>query len=457
MLHVKVIILGATSMGECIARALSQKEYDVILVDSDQKHLTEIARELEISPLLLESHSPQFFLELAALKPDLLIAARDVDEMNLVSCALAKNSGILKTAALIQTSSYLNPSQIDLSRLFYVDHFLGEDVFLAHNLYKRLSHIDDLGFAHFAHGAVWMRTIKIPTSWKLKGKSLQELKWPETLVAGLIRRGNAVLFPRGSDCILPGDEVTLLGEAKIMGASLEELFNLPIKKAKSTLIAGGGESTLHLARLLLKQHVSVRIIEKNEERCRKLSELLPDAIILCEDSTDFDFLREEGIEQVDAFVANELDDAKNLLLGSIAVSLHCKKVIASTRKLELFPIFEKMGIHPVTSSRLEIINRILSILHQKTFLSIGSLSNDVAKIVELKIPSTSKWAGSSIAEISQHLPRESLVGVIENHGRVMIGKGDSILCPDDRVIALCSPHQLDQLRAVFGSSNVPLG
>jgi trk system potassium uptake protein len=184
--------------------------------------------------------------------------------------------------------------------------------------------------------------------------------------------------------------------------------------------------------------------------------LKKNASIFCEDSSNIDFLKEEGIEKVDAFVANEQDDAQNLLLGSIGVSLRSPKVIAASRRQELFPLFEKAGILPVTSSRLEIINRLLSILHQKTFLSIGSLSNDLAKIVELKIPSSSKWAGSSIAEISHHLPKESLLGVIENHGRVLIGRGDSILCPDDRIIALCSADHLDQLHTVFGRTNVPL-
>ena len=451
----KVIILGASSLAECAAKALSQEEHDVTLIDSNQGRLNEIARELEVSVLLLEAHSPAFYAKLAKLKPDLLFAATDSDEMNLVSCSLAKNTGILKTAALVHSDAYLLSSLLDVGRLFYVDHFLSEELLLAHDLYKRLSHLGDLGFAHFAHGAIWMRTIKIPGEWRFANRSLQELQWPSTLVAGLIRRGDQVLFPRGKDHIFPGDEVTLLGEARTM-STLETLLGLPISKTHSVLIAGSGESTIHLARLLIRQKVEVRIVDPSIEECRKLSEWLPEATILCADSSNIDFLRDEGIEQVDAFVANAPDDAQNLMLGSIAVSLRCPKVLAATRRPELFSLFEKANISPVISSRLEIVNRILSILHQKTFLSIGSLSNDLAKIVELKIPSSSKWAGSSIAEISHHLPSESLLGVIENRGRVLIGRGDSILCPDDRVIALCSPHQLDQLRTVFGAAHVSL-
>jgi trk system potassium uptake protein TrkA len=71
------------------------------------------------------------------------------------------------------------------------------------------------------------------------------------------------------------------------------------------------------------------------------------------------------------------------------------------------------------------------------------------KIVEFKMTSDSKIVGIPLADLRGFLPKESLIALIENRGRVMVGKGPRILAPGDTVIAITTPKSIKQLEKLF--------
>jgi trk system potassium uptake protein TrkA len=448
----KIVILGAGQTGSYAALVLSQEEHDVTLIDKDPKVLEQVSRETDVATLLASEMNSRFFSTLTEEKPDLFFAATGNDETNLVACALAKNLGFPKTVALIKSRGYLQFPKLDLARLFYVDQFIGAEMMAAQELFKILIHSGDIAFEHFAHGAVVMRTIQIPDRWDKGGEPIRDLNLPQGLIAGLIRRkmgeGEEILIPHGEDHLLPGDEVTLVGEAKVM-EKLHDLFSIPERRLKSVVIVGGSAVALHLSHFLLQQKVSVRIIEKSALRCHELADLLPEAIIINRDVQDPLVFVEEQVEASDALVSCTSDDGTNLLISSMAKHQGCPKSIALANNPTFIPILERSGVIPAMSARVNVANRLLSILHQETILSITSLSNDAAKIVELKVSPQSKLVGIPLANLN--LPKDFLIAVIENHGRVMVGHGKCILCPDDTVIALCAPHRIEHLQSLFSS------
>jgi trk system potassium uptake protein TrkA len=450
----KIVILGAGRVGSYLASVLSQEEHDIVLIDRSASVLEKVGREVDVATQLSSEISWRLFASLQEINPDVLIAATGDDETNLVACALAKNIGFPKTICLIKSRDYLECSRLDLARLFYVDHFIGAELLSAQDLFKLLIHAGDIAFEHFAHGAILMRTIQIPDHWDKGGTPIHSLHLPSGLIAGLIRRktpeGTKVLIPHGNDHILPGDEATLVGEANIMN-TLHHIFKIPEVKLKSVVLIGGSSIALHLAHFLIQQHVSLRIIEQNGDRCRELSERLPKATIIHRDGRDPDLFIEEQIDQVDALVSCTHDDGTNLLVASMAKQQGCPKTIALISDSAYIPIVEQAGVIPSLSARVNVANRIHSILHEETILSVASLSNDAAKIVELKVSPSSKFVGIPLSELSPHLPNDLLIAVIENRGRITIGQGHSVLCPDDRVISICNPHRLEQLQHFFSS------
>lgn len=291
-----------------------------------------------------------------------------------------------------------------------------------------------------------MRTISIPERWDQGGSFIRDLDLPETLIAGLIRRktadGEKIIFPHGDDHILPGDELTVVGEAKIMHR-LHELFHFPEFRVRSIVLFGGTAVAEHLAYFLAHQHVFVRIVEADEKRCEELAKRLPHATIINRDGSDPQLFHSERIQDADAIVSCTPNDGANFLIASLGKELGCKKAIALISDANYSPLLKKAGILPALSAQINVANRILSIVHQETILSVASLCQDQAKIVELKISPSSSLLGIPLSDLK--LPNDLLIAVIESRGKVMIGRGNRILSPDDTVIAICPPHQIPQL------------
>ncbi len=445
-----VVILGAGKIGSYVASTLAEEQHNVILIDEDEKALERVSRESDVATIHASAPSWKLFEELIEQKPYLFFAATGDDETNLVSCSIAKNLGFPKTIARVQAREYLNPLRLDFGRLFFVDYFIGPEVLAAQDLCKVLVHSGDLAVEHFAHGAIQMRTIQIPDLWDKGGIPIAQLTLPDDLIAGLIRRkmatGETVLIPHGNDHILPGDEVTMVGEAKVMHR-LHEIFNSAETRTRSVILVGGSPIAVHLAHYLCGQKIHVRIIEKNEARCEKLASLLPQATIINRDGRDPQLLRSERVQDADAFVSCTHFDETNLMIAALAKEIGCQKSIAQITNGQIIPILEKVGVLPVLSPRVNVANRILSILDEETTLSVASLCCDSAKIVEMRVSPSSKAVGIPLAQLD--LPKGLLIAVIERQGRVMIGKGNRVLYPEDIVIAICHPVQIPQLQQLF--------
>ena len=445
-----VVILGAGKIGSYVACTLSEEGHHVILIDRDEKALQRVGMESDVATVQATAPSWKIFEDLIEQKPDLFFAATGIDETNLVSCSIAKNLGFPKTIARVQAREYLNNSHLDFGRLFFVDYFIGPEVLAAQDLCKVLMHSKDLAVEHFAHGAIQMRTIRIPEQWDKGGLLISELNLPNELIAGLIRRkttsGETVLVPHGSDHILQGDELTVVGEAKTMHR-LHEFFHSSKTSTRSVVLVGGSPLAVHLTHYLTQQKIHVRLIEKNLDRCEELASLLPQATIIHRDGRDPQLLRSEKVQDADAFVSCTHFDETNLMIAALAKEIGCPKSIAQITNGQILPILEKVGVLPSLSPRVHVANRILSILDEETTLSVASLSCDAAKIVEMRVSPSSKVVGIPLSELN--LPKGLLIAVIERQGRVIIGRGNRVLCPEDIVIAICHPIQIPQLQQLF--------
>ncbi len=445
-----IVILGAGKTGSYVASVLSEEEHNVVLIDKDAKVLEKVGREIDVATLHAHAPSWNLFESLIENGPDLFFAATGNDETNLVACSIAKNLGFPKTVARVQARNYLNHSRLDFSRLFFVDYFIGPEVLAAQDLFKVLVHSGDVAAEHFAHGAIQMRTIVIPDHWDQGGSPIRELRLPEELIVGLIRRklqeGDKILVPNGNDHILPGDEVTVVGESKIIH-KLHEIFHSPEHQVRSIILVGGTPIAVHLTHFLTQQRIAVRIIESSSARCEELSELLPSATIINRDGKDLQILLSERVQDVDALVSCSNSDETNMLVAALAKQGGCKKAIALITDDSYTPILEKIGVLPALSAHVNVANRLLSILHEETILSIASLSKTQAKIVELKVSPSSRLVGIPLSDLN--LPKDLLIAVIENQGRVMVGRGNRILCAEDIVIAICHPQQIPQLQQLF--------
>lgn len=454
-----IVILGAGEIGSYLAKTLAEEQHNVTLIDKDPIILEKISQKTDIATLCGYGTRWKVLDTLIENEPDLFVATTGDDETNLVTCAIAKNLGYPRTVARIKELGFLARSRLDFGRLFYVDHFIGAEILAANDILKSILNPEDLAIENFAHGAIQMRTIVVSEKWQKINQPLSSLELPEEMIIGLIKRKKVdpkhpekfteeIIFPHGTDQIHLGDEITVLGETKFMH-EIHNFFKIEQKKAKSVVIVGGTPVGVRLAHILELRHVHVKIIEKDENRCREIADILPKSTVINEDGTNIQFLASEQIQDVDAFVTCTSRDEENFLISTIAKYMGCQKVISLLSNINFVPIFKSHDIQYSLSERVNIANRILSILHEQKIVSIASLYENRAKVLEIKVSEECELVGIPLSDLSSKLPKNLIISAIENRGRVMIGKGHRIISPGDTLIINASPDVLPLLQNIF--------
>ena len=455
-----IIICGAGNIGLHVAAALSKQEHSVVLIDRDERVLEHAARNIDVGTRQGSATDWQLLEELMELSPDLFLSLTNEDEANLVACSIAKNLGIPETLSRVREDRYLNSMRLDFGRLFAVDHFLCPELLVAQRIFNRILYTDAVRTESFSHGAVQMRTMRVPTNWRRSEKTLRELSLPKGVMVGLIRRplqaqqrGAAptaykTLFPHGDDNLLVGDEVTFIGETNSI-LDLHVMFGTTRRAVKSVVIAGGSLTALHLAKILVARRIDVHIIEKNFERCALLAEQLPEARITHHDATDLSFLQSEKIGNADVFVSCTGKDETDLLAALLAKQCGTDKVLMCIADPSYAPILEEMGIGHAISHRAAALDMVLAITREEAVTSMVTLPDADAEIAEIKVSMDSSIAGIPLRELGPHLPEDFLIAVIQNRGRVMIANGDRILCPGDTAVVISTPKNISEINTLF--------
>lgn len=457
---INIVIVGAGDIGRYIASMLSKEQHNIILIDKDGKKLEEAAMNMDVGIKQGSGTDWQLLDDLLELSPELFIALTNDDETNLVACSMAKHLGYPRTIARVRDNRYLNRTRLDFARIFDVDYFIGPELLVANDILKYMISPGSLMVESFAHGAVQLRTIAVPSKWRKYDKPLSQLNLPPGLMVGLIRRdidskhgsmpalAKQVIFPHGNDSILPGDEVTFIGETDLI-SEIHHFFGIPQKAAQSVCIVGGSITAVNLAKLLEHRNIDVCIIDKSFDKCAALAEQLPHCTIMHHDATDFEFLKSEKIGRWDVFATCTSHDEVNLLAGLLGKEAGCEDVIVMLSNTSYVPLVGQLGLNHTVSPRISAANHILSQILSGRVTSLVSVYDNEAEIIEINVSAYSKVVGIPLAELGPLLPKDFLIAMIQNRGRIMIANGNRIISPGDTVIVITHPKHVQELEKIF--------
>lgn len=447
-----IVIIGAGSIGRYAAALLSNENHNVTVIDQDKPKLDELASSADVATRKGSGSDWMLLDELLESKPDLLLALTNNDETNLVACSLGKQLGYPFTIARVHDSRYLTRSRLDFGRAFGIDIFVCPELLAANEVLKYIKSEGAEKTEFFAHGAVEMHTLQVPQEGDLVERPLCKMKLPSGVMLGLIYRPNhkegEVIFPHGTDRLCPGDKATFIGEAEAI-KQLRLNMRIPPVRFQSVVIAGGTTTAFHLAKLLEGEGRSVRLIEKNEARAAKLAELLPATTILHHEACDIDFLRKEKINHADLFVAATRHDEVNFMAASLAKEAECKNVMMILSEEERLPLLQKMGIVHAVSPVISATNMILSRVTTGSINTLVSLYGHRAEVIEATVSPGSKIVGIPLSDLGPCLPKDFLLCIIQNRGRIMVANGSRVLSPGDNVIVISHPKAMNQLEEWF--------
>lgn len=449
-----VVIAGAGEVGRHIASLLSEQDHNVILIDINEKKLEQATTDIDVAFREGSATDWQLLDDLQEFSPDFFLAMTNDDETNLVACSIAKQLGYPRTIARVRDNRFLSRTRLDFARLFHVDHFIGPELIVAYDILRYLLSPGSLAIEMFAHGAVQLLTVVIPEKWPRAKIPLSDLKIPDGIIIALIRRQEEgtteprVIFPHGNDLILPGDEVTIIGETEVLSKT-SAYFGKTQRMVDNVVIVGGSITALNLAKHLEHRGINIRIIEKNYDRCCWLADQLPKCTIIHRDAADVDFLRSEKIGNTDLLVVCTSNDELNLLVALLGKEVGCKDAVVLLTNATYGSMLAKLGINFTASPRLSAANYIVSLLTSGLVSSLVSLYEDAAEIMEINVSPDSKAIGVPLSELGPLLPKDLLIAAILSHGRVMIAKGNSTISAGDTVIAVTHPKHVHELERLF--------
>ena len=199
----KVLIVGGGKIGFYLAKSLIEHDHETVLVERNKELCKRAANELDI-PVINGDGSSIEILELAECgETDVFVAVTGFDEVNLVSCQLAKTCfNVKKTIARVNNPKNKNIMAklgIDIP-MSTTDHIAG---LINHEVDSPIiKHLLDT-----AGGDISINEFTISAKFKAKGRKLSEMNLPENFVISLIDRGGTVIIPKGNTELFPGDKI----------------------------------------------------------------------------------------------------------------------------------------------------------------------------------------------------------------------------------------------------------
>ena len=444
----RIVVAGAGKLGSSVAELLADDEFDVVVIENDPKRKDVVQNSLDVLVIEGNACSPTTFRDPDIRNADVLIACTDSDEVNMITCMMAKKNGVKHTVARIRNVDYAINSPEMLNSEMKVDLILNPERITAAEIDHILMTPSALNVDDFADGKVRMFEAKLKENSPYANIPLKNLKIPNDILVAMLFRKHKMIIPRGNDVLLPGDNVYFVGKQEAI-LVFEQQFTNTYEKLEKALIIGAGRTGRFLAPMLEKQGLMVKVIEKNKERCQMLASMLENGLVLCGDGTDIDLLTEEGVAEADVVVCITEDDKLNLLLALLAKHLGAKKTIVRVTRNEYIELMEKVGVDVVLSSRLLSAGEVLRFVRKGGIVSVSLLEGAQAEALEIIVGAGSEVEGKALRNIT--LPQECLVCAIVHENEAIIPNGDTVLHANDRIILFAKSELVKSTVPMFES------
>lgn len=449
----KIIIIGCGQVGFALAEELSHEAHEVTIIDSSASRLQEAAEELDVMLVVGNGSSISTLKEAGIEQTDLLIAVTNSDELNLLCCLIAKKQKNCHTVARVINPVY--NKELDLIKeSFGLSMIINPEMAAASEISRLLRFPSAIKIDTFAKGKVELLKFRNLPEFHLDGIMIAELPKKvkyDFLVAG-VERADKAYIPNGDFVLRDGDLVSIIASPKNAALFFSHI-GLKTNQVKSCMIVGGGTIAIYLARLLLEMKVRVVIIEKSLEKCEKLTQALPEAVIIHGDGTNKRLLMEENLENVESFVSLTNMDEENILLALFAKEHTKAKLVTKVKRMSFDSIISQLNLGSVIYPKHLTSDYILQYIRAAQN-SIGSnvetlyqILENKAEALEFVIREKSPVVGIPLKDLK--LKSNLLVGCINRKGTIMIPRGNDSMLVGDTVIVVTTQKGLGDIRDIL--------
>ncbi len=442
----RIVVLGAGTVGTWIADLLCQHRHSVTVVDVDPEHTGRINEDLDVRAVTGSASECSVLFQADVLGSDICLAVTGVDEVNLVAASMAKAMGARRSIARVFGPVFRDRSTFDYERHFRVDRLLSLEHLSALELARGIRDPGSLAVELLADGKLQVLEINLRTTTSAIGPPLKDLALPSGVRIGTIYRGDKIWIARAEDQLQLDDRITLIGRREDID-KIKDRFQRKADSRQSVFIAGGGETGYHLASSLTDRRYSVTLMETDTHRCEFLANSLPHITVVQADATRRAVLEEERVGQADVFAACTGDDENNIMACVEAKELGTKRIMAIVQRPDYANIVGKLGIDLAVSPRDVMAKQILGFLNLGPVISRIPLPGERIGVYELEV---NEGAPATRFELSSlQLPPACLLVAVMRHDFVRVPGANDRLQPGDHVITLVEEAAADAMLEWF--------
>lgn len=450
----KIVIVGCGKIGSAIIASLVKEGHDIVAVDRNQTFVNNITNIYDVMGLCGNGADSDILKEAGVETAELFVAVTGSDELNMLSCFLARKLGAKNTIARIRDHEYNDQSLGFLKENLELSMAINPELLTAKELFNILKFPSAVKIETFSRGNLEMIEFRLKPDSVLDGMTLMEMrdKHKAKVLVCYVQRDDEIFIPDGNFALKSGDRIGLTASQNELEKFFRSLGTFK-KRAKNVMIMGGSRTALYLAEMLTRIGSSVKIIEINADVCEQLSDALPEAVIIHGDGAQQELLLEEGIDSLDAFVALTGMDEENILISIFAASKNVPNVISKVNRDALDRMAQNLGLDCIVSPHKIIANVAMSFARALQN-SLGSnietlyqLADGKAEALEFNVKSDSKVINIPLKALQ--LKQSVLIAGILRGQKTIIPAGDDMILEGDNVIIIAAEHRLQDLDGIL--------
>lgn len=443
-----IIIAGAGEVGFHVAKMLSHEDHDIVLIDLEGERLSYAESHIDVRTLKGNSLSIQLLEDAGVRKADLLISATSSEATNITTALIGKHLGAARTIVRISNPEFqLDKEKLDMAQMGIDSMVFPED--LAAKEIKRLIDRSTLTDAfEFGQGKLALTGLVLEDRASLVGQNLIEaVKTNPALqfTAVAIQRSGRTLIPRGDTSFQAGDHAYFISKPDcvddVMRMAGKEAF-----KIRNIMILGGGLIGREFAKLVSGAY-QVKLIDANRDKCFALADELSHVMVIHGDGSNVELLQEEGIEDMDAFVAVTGDSETNIISCLVAKTHGVKRTIALVENIDYISLSQNIGIDTLINKKVITINNIFRHVREGNVASLTSLHGVESEVLEFVVHGKCQIVDVPVKKIT--FPRGAIIAGVIRGEDSFIANGNTVIQDGDRVVVFSLPGAIHQVEKFF--------
>jgi trk system potassium uptake protein TrkA len=445
----KIVINGAGGVGHALAGILIDEKHDVTLVEISATRASAVQEDLDCQVLIGSGASAADLRRAGVGSAEIFVAATDRDEVNILSCFVARKLGCPLTVARVRDPALTEADpDVPLSELG-IDQVINPDQQAAREILRLLETPGATEVIPLVGGAIHVAGMRVGADSPLASLTLAQMgarpEWGACRVV-TIRRNDTTIVPAGGDTVEAGDEIFVIGKPADVETVTRRVSHSAQAKLERVMILGGNDIGQNLA-AMVQRRARVTLVDMSGAFAADAARRLPKTLVIAGDGQELDLLEREGLAEVDALVAVDDDEELNLITCLLAKRLGGPKTIARVERKNYRPLVKTIGVDATVSARLATVNAILKHIRYGDVKDVARMRSIPAEAIEMQPGPRSKVLDKPLSAL--RFPHGAMVGAIVRPEGVIVPGGDSRIRAGDRVVIFAHDEAVRKVEKLF--------